>query len=128
MEDLHQLEDVKKVVDAFYDRIRTDELLGKIFNEVIQDQWPTHLEKMYRFWQTVLFDEHTYSGSPFAVHAKLPVAFEHFERWIQLFNETIDAHFSGEKADQMKNQGKRMAAIFHSKIDFFKNLTSISES
>ncbi|TXI85658.1 MAG: group III truncated hemoglobin [Crocinitomicaceae bacterium] len=128
MEDLHQLEDVKKVVDAFYDRIRTDELLGKIFNEVIQDQWPTHLEKMYRFWQTVLFDEHTYSGSPFAVHAKLPVAFEHFERWIQLFNETIDAHFSGEKADQMKNQGKRMAAIFHSKIEFFKNLTSISES
>lgn len=128
MEDLHQLEDVKKVVDAFYDRIRTDELLGKIFNEVIQDQWPTHLEKMYRFWQTVLFDEHTYSGSPFAVHAKLPVAFEHFERWIQLFNETIDAHFSGEKADQMKNQGKRMATIFHSKIEFFKNLTSISES
>lgn len=128
MEDLHQLEDVKKVVDAFYDRIRTDELLGKIFNEVIQDQWPTHLEKLYRFWQTVLFDEHTYSGSPFAVHAKLPVAFEHFERWIQLFNETIDAHFSGEKADQMKNQGKRMAAIFHSKIEFFKNLTSISES
>lgn len=128
MEDLHQLEDVKKVVDAFYDRIRTDELLGKIFNEVIQDQWPTHLEKMYRFWQTVLFDEHTYSGSPFAVHAKLPVAFEHFERWIQLFNETIDAHFTGEKADQMKNQGKRMAAIFHSKIEFFKNLTSISES
>lgn len=126
--DIIDLSDIQVLVDTFYGKVRQDDLLKDIFENVIQDRWPEHLEKMYRFWQTVLFDEHTYSGSPFAVHAKLPVAFEHFERWIQLFNETIDAHFSGEKADQMKNQGKRMAAIFHSKIEFFKNLTSISES
>ncbi|MFD2145824.1 group III truncated hemoglobin [Mucilaginibacter antarcticus] len=59
------LDDIKLLVDTFYDRIRTDELLAPIFNQRIQDRWPIHLEKMYKFWQTVLLEEHTYFGSPF---------------------------------------------------------------
>ena len=65
--------DIKLLVDTFYNKVRKDELLADLFNNKIGDRWPEHLEKMYRFWQTVLLEEHTYHGSPFLPHAKLPV-------------------------------------------------------
>lgn len=125
MNEIKNLEDVKVVVDCFYNKVRQDELLKDVFNDVIQDRWPEHLEKMYRFWQTVLLDEHTYYGSPFVPHAKLPVNIEHFNRWLELFDETVDENFVGEKADRMKWQGRRMAEMFHSKIEYYKNDPSI---
>lgn len=125
MNEIKNLEDVKVVVDCFYNKVRQDELLKDVFNDVIQDRWPAHLEKMYRFWQTVLLDEHTYYGSPFLPHAKLPVNIEHFNRWLELFDETVDENFVGEKADRMKWQGRRMAEMFHSKIEYYKNNPSI---
>src|SRR5687767_14694796 len=98
--DILQLEDIKLMVDTFYTKVREDEVLAPIFNKVIEDRWPEHLEKMYRFWQTVLLDEQTYFGSPFMHHANLPVSREHFDRWLKLFYESIDANFSGEKATE----------------------------
>ncbi|HNE50285.1 MAG TPA: group III truncated hemoglobin [Chitinophagales bacterium] len=122
--DIETLDDVKLLVDTFYGKIREDDLLKDVFNNVIQNRWPEHLEKMYRFWQTVLFDEHTYFGSPFVPHAKLPVEAEHFERWIQLFFGTVDNLFVGKKADRAKWQGERMAEMFLMKIRFYQNNTS----
>jgi len=110
---------VKLLVDTFYEKVRKDDLLKNIFNNVIQDKWPIHLEKMYRFWQTVLLEEHTYSGSPFAPHANLPVNKTHFKRWLLLFNATIDELFTGEKADEAKWRANKMAEIFQLKIDFY---------
>lgn len=63
--DITKLEDIKLLVDTFYGKVREDEKLQDIFNNVIQDRWPEHLEKLYRFWQTVLLEKHTYHGSPF---------------------------------------------------------------
>lgn len=120
LHDIATLDDVKLMVDEFYGKIRQDDKLGHIFNGVIQDRWPEHLEKMYRFWQTVLLDEHTYYGSPFVPHAKLPVSKPHFERWTGLFAETVDELFAGPKAERAKWQGNRMAEMFQTKIDYYK--------
>lgn len=120
-QDIRNIEDIKLLVDSFYARIRNDSLLKDIFNNKIQDRWPEHLEKMYRFWQTVLLEEHTYYGSPFVPHAKLPVEREHFGQWIKLFYDTVDELFAGEKAARAKWQGERMAEMFHSKIEYYKN-------
>lgn len=68
--DILSLEDVKLLVNTFYGKVREDETLAQIFNERIKDRWPEHLEKMYRFWQTVLLEEQTYFGAPFPPHAK----------------------------------------------------------
>lgn len=119
--DIQTLEDIKLFVDAFYSKVREDNLLAHIFNSVIQDRWQQHLEKMYCFWQTVLFDEHTYFGSPFLPHAKLPVSEQHFERWTKLFETTIDNLFEGQKAERAKWQGNRMAEMFLIKINDYKN-------
>ena len=123
--DITTFDDIKLLVDTFYSKVQKDEFIGPLFNEKIGNRWPEHLEKMYRFWQTVLLDEHTYHGSPFLPHAKLPVGIEHFNQWLKLFYETVDENFEGEKADRMKWQGQRMAEMFHSKIEYYKNNPSI---
>lgn len=112
---IQSIEDIKTLVNAFYAKVRKDDLLKDIFNEVIQDNWDSHLEKMYRFWQTVLLDEHTYHGSPFYPHAKLPITDVHFTRWTKLFQETIDELFVGELAEKAKLQAERMALMFQHK-------------
>jgi hemoglobin len=125
--DIVTLEDIITLVDVFYEKVRQDELLAPIFNERIQDRWPQHLEKMYAFWQTVLLDERTYYGSPFPPHAQLPVDHSHFKRWMELFIQTADTLFQGEKAYEAKWRAGKMAELFESKINYhkkqgFKNL------
>lgn len=115
------LDDIKKLVDTFYEKVRRNELIGPIFNERIQDRWPQHLEKMYTFWQTVLLGEHTYFGSPFPPHANLPVSHKHFEKWMELFTQTLDELFTGEKAEDAKWRAGKMAEMFESKIEYYKN-------
>jgi len=125
LKDISTLDDIRLLVDRFYEKVRQDLLLKDIFNPIIGDRWPEHLEKMYRFWQTVLLDEHTYYGSPFLPHAQLPVEKAHFDRWLQLFYETVDESFSGEKAEKAKWQGQRMAEMFLAKIQYHKVNASI---
>lgn len=116
------IDDVKLLVNCFYDKIRTNELLGPIFNDRIKDRWPEHLEKMYRFWQTVLLGEHTYYGSPFPPHAQLPVGHEHFLKWMELFDSTVVELFTGEKAAEAKWRAAKMAEMFEIKIEHYKKV------
>jgi hemoglobin len=119
--DINNIADIKLLVNSFYEKVRKDQLLKDIFNNRIEDRWPQHLEKMYRFWQTVLLEEHTYYGSPFLPHARLPISKEHFDSWLKLFYATVDELFAGEKAERAKWQGGRMAEMFNSKIEYYKN-------
>lgn len=119
--DISNIEDIQLMVNSFYEKIRRDDLLGDIFNLIIQDNWDTHLEKMYRFWQTVLLGERTYYGSPFAPHAKMPIEQKHFERWKALFVDTVDEYFIGKKADEAKWRAEKMAEMFLMKIEYFNN-------
>jgi hemoglobin len=121
-QEILSIADIKLLVDGFYDRVRADKFLGPVFNERIGDRWSVHLEKMYRFWQTVLLGEHTYFGSPFPPHAQLPVNHAHFEKWMELFTETIDELFTGEKADEAKWRAAKMAEMFEIKIEHFRKV------
>lgn len=118
---IETLEDVQLLVDSFYGKVREDEVLKDIFNDVIQERWSEHLEKMYRFWQTVLLNEHTYFGSPFVPHAKLPLSQKHFDRWLQLFRKTLDEHFFGNVAKKAELQAERMAVMFLHKIEHYRS-------
>lgn len=118
--EIERIEDIRLLVDEFYGNVRKDDLLGSIFDGIIQNQWEEHLEKMYRFWQTVLLDEHTYYGTPFPPHTQMPVNKVHFDRWIHIFHSTIDSLFEGSCAEKAKLQGERMASIFQSKLTYLK--------
>ena len=117
--EISTMEDVRLLVDTFYGKIREDALLSPIFNGIIQNRWPEHLEKMYRFWQTVLLKEHTYYGSPFLPHASLKVQQLHFDTWLRLWYQAIDMYFEGERAREAKWRGDKMAIMFLSKIEYY---------
>ncbi|AWG20100.1 globin [Flavobacterium faecale] len=118
--DIKTLDDIKLLVNTFYAKVQKDELIGPIFNDKIRDRWPEHLEKMYGFWQTILLEVHSYSGSPFPPHKHLPVEKEHFNEWMAIFTETVDTLFQGPIADEAKFRAKNMADMFHYKINYFR--------
>lgn len=113
--------DIIFLVDTFYGAIREDAVLGPIFMGVIQDRWPEHLDKMYRFWETVLLEAHTYQGSPFGPHAHMAIDTLHFERWLEIFHACIDTHFQGPKAEEAKWRSGKMAILFLSKIEYLRD-------
>ncbi|MFC3198715.1 group III truncated hemoglobin [Parapedobacter deserti] len=122
--DITTIDDIRLLVDTFYGNVRRDQLIGPIFEGVIGNRWPEHLQKMYRFWQTALFGEHTYLGRPFPPHAELPVEKRHFDAWLGLWCSTVDRFFEGEKAEEAKWRGEKMAVMFLSKINFYRSSTS----
>ncbi len=110
------LDDIKLLVDTFYDKVRKDAVLGPVFDQRISDRWPEHLARMYTFWQTVLLEERTYYGSPFPVHRGLGIDHRHFDRWMELFTETVDSLFSGKLAEEAKWRAGKMAELFEIKL------------
>lgn len=120
-QDILTINDVKSLVNSFYEKVKMNKLLVPVFNKKIQD-WPAHLEKMYRFWQTVLLCEHTYFGSPFPPHAQLPIEHEHFQTWMTLFTDTIEELFTGEKAEEAKWRAGKMAEMFEAKIAHYRKI------
>lgn len=81
---------VSALVEEFYRRIRAHEQLGPIFEDEIGQDWRTHLEKMKRFWASVVLNTGAYSGKPVPAHQKLHGVGEwHFGLWLDLFRETL---------------------------------------
>jgi hemoglobin len=108
--------DIRTLVDSFYAKVNADDLLAPIFNDIAAVDWPTHLPTIYRFWETLLFGAGNYVGAPFPKHAPLPVEQAHFDRWLSLFNATVDEHFSGPKADEAKGRAASIADTFATRM------------
>lgn len=117
-DDIKTRADVKRLVDSFYDKVKTDTLLAPVFAHV---NWPQHLPVMYNFWSSVLFGDMTYSGNPLARHLPLKIGAEHFTRWLKLFTKTVDEHFEGFNARQAKYRAKTVAQLFQYKMGLMKS-------
>jgi hemoglobin len=83
---------IRDVVDGFYDKVRADPTLGPIFDGHIGDKWHVHLPKMYDFWSSVLLMTGRFKGAPMRVHGAMAheVGDSHFDRWLELFGQTVD--------------------------------------
>lgn len=114
---INNLDDIKLLVDTFYNAVKEDELIGPVFNERIKDNWPRHLETMYSFWQSILLNEPTYNGRPFPKHMEMPIDLQHFKRWVELFCQTVDELFEGDKALDAKGRAQQLAITFYSKME-----------
>jgi hemoglobin len=115
MKDIENIQDIKILVDRFYTKVRADQTLAPVFDLRIRD-WGPHLETMYRFWNAALFQVREYVGNPFMKHAGLPVDGSHFQRWIELFYETLDENFAGPVTDEAKRRSMIMANTFYSRM------------
>lgn len=109
--DIDTENDVELLVNNFYAKVRNDKLLYPIFAGVIKDNWDSHLKLMVDFWSTLLLYTRKYVGAPLPKHLPLQLSNEHFDRWIQLFSETIDELFVGVIAENAKKRAFSIAKI-----------------
>lgn len=115
--EIEDRQDVILLVNKFYQRVRQDELIGPIFNEKIGKHWAEHLQTMYDFWESRLFDKDTYEGRPLMKHKPLPIGKPNFDRWLQLWNETIDDYFVGDVADLARSKAESIGRFFQEKLE-----------
>ncbi|MFY0653354.1 MAG: group III truncated hemoglobin [Cyclobacteriaceae bacterium] len=119
--DISNREDIAKLIQSFYAKVRQHPKLGPIFNNAIDD-WDEHLEKLVGFWETNLLFVQTYKGNPIQAHieadedANNQIDQEHFGNWLNLWFETIDEFFQGEKAELAKNRARNMAHVMFIRI------------
>ena len=100
---------IERLVREFYAKVRSDEVLGPIFEARILD-WEPHVQRMFAFWSSVALMSGRYHGSPMAKHMPLPVDADHFDRWLQLFETTAREVCAPEAATHFVELARRIAA------------------
>lgn len=117
--------DVKLLVDSFYEKVRNDDCIGYIFNDVAHVDWDNHLPKMYKFWEFALLNTAAYKGNPMmkhiALNAKESLTETHFERWVDLWEATIDRLYEGKIAKKAKERGQLMKTVMLVKMNQINN-------
>ncbi|MFV8342311.1 group III truncated hemoglobin [Flavobacterium sp. XS2P39] len=117
--DIKNRNDIEKLVNAFYDKIKTDGTIGYFFTDVAKVNWELHLPIMYDFWENILFFNGNYTGNPMVKHKELHQKSEmkeaHFQHWNALFNETVDQLFIGEKATEIKQRAMNISSLLMNK-------------
>ena len=119
-QDIESKDDLVTLVNTFYERVRRDNTIGHIFNTIIGDDWSVHLPIMYTFWNTVLFGAEGYKGQAVGKHVeidrKIPLEPAHFDRWILLWNDTVDTLYAGENAERVKAKALTMLQLIQFKV------------
>jgi hemoglobin len=103
---------LRRLVHRFYDRVRADPMLGPVFATRITD-WEPHLERMVAFWSSVALMTGRYHGAPVPAHARLPVDWSHFERWLELFRQTANETCPPAGAAHVIERAERIARSLH---------------
>lgn len=129
--DIQTKEDIKNLVNAFYELIKKDDLLGPIFNDVSKVDWENHLPIMYAFWENAIFFTGIYVGNPLKTHQKIhslfPLKNQHFERWNELFIQIVDSMFKGEKAELTKTRAMQISKVLQDKLARVDRLQNLFE-
>lgn len=99
---------IERVVRGFYGKVREDDMLGPVFEEVVED-WEPHLRTMMDFWSSVLMMTGRYHGRPMPKHMRLPIGRNHFLRWLALFETTVNEECDGEAAALFIDRAHRIA-------------------
>jgi hemoglobin len=120
--DIETRHDIDALMLRFYSRAMTDPVIGPLFHDLDLDH---HLPVIGDFWESTLFGSGVYSRhrrNPLLIHAALdrksPLQPHHFQRWLQLFTESIDESFTGTRATYAK---QRSHAIAHRMLEFLGN-------
>ncbi len=118
MKDLETRDDLELLLGEFYQVATEDDEIGHHFVDL---DLSTHLPKIVNFWEKILFGKPLYFGNPLIVHKILneqsPLLLEHFDRWVEIFNEMVDRYFEGEMADAAKLRAKMIAGSLGKRIN-----------
>ena len=120
MKDIESRKDIESIIDKFYQQVIGDDVIGLFFTEVMELNWNVHIPIMYDFWETTLLGSMTYKGNPMLKHLsineKKPLEPKHFNRWLELWENTIRDNFVGAKANEAIERANQIAALMRFKV------------
>ncbi len=123
-----ELSFIKLVVDSFYDKAKSDIIIGYHFRHI--DDFDVHLPKIHLFWAVQLLDLDSSQkkallnkanlNSIIKKHEYLKIKKGEVGRWVLLFQSSIEENFSKihneekrEKLEVLKNQMTKKTELFH---------------
>ncbi len=116
MRDILSRADIDTLMQNFYQKAMKDQLIGYIFTDVAKLNLEKHLPIIGDFWDSILFNSGKYQKhqrNPMLVHLELnrktQLKPEHFDRWLAIFNQTVDELFSGANAELIKSRAAMIA-------------------
>lgn len=121
MTDILSESDIKLLVDEFYKKVVVDPVIGFIFNDVVKLSWEKHIPVMYAFWSSLLLGTNTFTGNPMGKHInldkKILLTKIHFDKWLELWDGTVNENFKGANADEAKTRAKHIAGLMLFKVE-----------
>jgi hemoglobin len=127
--DITNRKDIKLLIDTFYIKVRKDESLGYIFDEIAKVDWKNHMPIMYDFWENTLFHTGDYKRNAMQPHLdlnkKIALTKVHFDQWLLIFKATVDELFEGEIANNAKARAISIATMIQIKISNPSNLQNV---
>ena len=98
--DIVDRHDIEVLVRNFYRDAAMDDMLGPVFLAA-HVNWNAHVATLIDFWAWQLLGQPGYDGQPLRahepVHARTPLSHAHYQRWVELFCDTIDISFQGPR-------------------------------
>lgn len=120
MQDIQTRADLHLLMHSFYVKLLNDPEINFIFTDVAKIDLEPHLVDLVNFWEQMLFNKGEYKKNVLQIHldinSKLNFTPTHFTIWLKYFNTTIDQHFSGLNAENMKTRALSIATVMQIKI------------
>lgn len=118
--DIASRADVELLVNTFYEKVHNEPKLAPAFR-MPEEQWNSHVQRTYNFWDNWLFNTGAYNGGMMWVHAQKhnehPLTTDLFERWLALWFMAVDELFEGKNATFVKNKALEIGQIMNAKLN-----------
>ena len=112
-QDLDSPEQIRRFVEAFYERLLADEVLAPIFLDVAGIDIRRHFGHIRAYWEKLLLGAEDYRRHTMnihrALHARRALRPSDFERWLSYFEETLDAGFAGPRTERARAIARSIA-------------------
>lgn len=109
-------ENIQKLMDVFYAKVRKDPQLSTVFLPAVgedNESWEKHKEKIGRFWRQMLLGEPVFDGQPLKKHIELPpFPREFFATWLNLFSASLHQIYEPEVAEAILHKATMIAQRF----------------
>lgn len=103
-------EEISRLVDRFYAKVRSDPELEYVIDNAIDGDWARHLARMRAFWTAALASEGDSPEDPIDAHLRFDGMDRRLlTRWLALFDETCSELFDQPLATAFRLKAERIA-------------------
>ena len=123
--DISNREDIHFIITEFYNKLTSDNEMIPFFDEIVKsNHLEEHINIISDFWNDILFYTNTYANNVLQKHLdfdkKVNFKKEHFVIWLGYLKTTIDDHFKGQNAQNMKDRASSIATVMQVKFKLYQ--------